>query len=486
MSVHIEINKLSKEQKEKIVEYLTIKPVENYFAKNNRFYREEEDKTILFFIIDKEKGIIMIPKNVASMILKENITLKYNKTDLRFTGKLRDYQIPVLDNATKMLNEKKGVTLGLYPGFGKTVLGAAMACDKKLLTVVLVHREILLTQWEETFKKNTNALIWVVGNKIPNECNVIICMDTRYHHIPEELVNETGFLIIDEAHCFCTSSRINCLLYFKPEYVLIETATLERDDGMHVMMENIAGTARINIEPSKIFDVYKVYTGITPIRKKNKSGNTDWTSLNKSLLLNDERNDMLTKAIINVHKQKEKILVLTSLVEHANTLKLLIEKNNIQCDTLCGTKKTYNDSGILIGTIPKIGTGFDPATFCKSFDGVHYSVLFLVSSIKKLSVLVQCVGRVLRSDRPTIFHLVDNDSIIESHWKKCFTWYKTRNANIIECGKKTSVQQSDGSKWASKKITDEKIKNNIKTGSLEQGNKWAMKKILNLRKQTQQ
>lgn len=480
MSVHFNVKELSKEEKEKIVERLTIKPIENFYTKKREFYKEDNDGTVMFFGI--ENGTIKIPKYAARELLGKYTETVRVKTDLKFTGKLRDYQIPVLKEATKLIDETKGLTLGLYPGFGKTVLGAVMACEKKMLTVVLVHREILLTQWEDTFKKNTNALIWVVGSKVPKECNVIICMDTRYHMIPDELVNETGFLIIDEAHCFCTSSRVNCLLCFKPEYVLIETATLERDDGMHVMMETIAGSARINIEPSKIFDVYKVNTGIIPIRKKNRSGDTDWMALNKSLLLNDERNEMLTKAIVNVRNQKEKILVLTSLIEHAEILKLLIEKNGKECDTFCGTKKSYKDCGILIGTIPKIGTGFDPASFCKSFDGIHYSVLFIVSSIKKMAVLVQCVGRVLRSDRPTIFHLVDDDSIIESHWKKCSVWYKRRNATISECGKKSAVKESDGTKWAKKKIVTEKIKNNISNEALPQGSTWAMSKILKLNK----
>ncbi len=110
----------------------------------------------------------------------------------------------------------------MYPGFGKTILGASLASRVKLMTVILVHREILTVQWKKTFEDFTTAKVWIVGEKNPpSECDVIICMDTRWHLIPKFMKDACGFLIIDEAHAFCTPTHVGCLLAFHPKYMIL-------------------------------------------------------------------------------------------------------------------------------------------------------------------------------------------------------------------------------------------------------------------------
>ena len=46
--------------------------------------------------------------------------------------------------------------------------------------------------------------------------------------IPQNIRDQVGFLIIDEAHKYCTSSSIPCLLAFHPKYILVISDTLER------------------------------------------------------------------------------------------------------------------------------------------------------------------------------------------------------------------------------------------------------------------
>ena len=63
-------------------------------------------------------------------------------------------------------------------------------------------------------------------------------MSGRIDKIPQELLDAVGFLIIDEAHTFCTETRIKSLLRVKPRYIISCTATPDREDGLYSMIES--------------------------------------------------------------------------------------------------------------------------------------------------------------------------------------------------------------------------------------------------------
>ncbi len=399
-----------------------------------RMYNEhsEPPEPILFYVV--EGDIIHLPYLFAASLFKicPNIDIPYPITPLAFTGTLREHQIAVELEAWTQLETYGTTTLGLYPGFGKTILGAKLAARAKLMTVVLVHREILTTQWKKTFEDFTNARVWIVGEKNPPEvCDVIICMDTRCDKIPEYMRSCIGTLIIDEAHAFCTPSHVQCLLkMFHPKNIIIESASLSRDDEMESMIYAIAGTHGVYRESTKPFNVMKIITNTKPIRKQNRMGRTDWTALLKDTLLNSRRNQIILNLVMA--NLNFKILILTSLREHATLLYEALDKMGISVDYLCGTKRGYIDSTVLIGTCSKIGTGFDPATSCPTYSGRPFDLLILATSMKKQGLLTQNVGRVFRAEFPTVMHLVDNDDIFKSHWYQCRRWYIARNGTISE------------------------------------------------------
>ena len=380
-----------------------------------------------------ENEALHVPYLFAHVTLaKEHFIIPtYPATPLQFKGELRANQIEVELEAWEQIQKRGASTLGLYPGYGKTILGAKLASRIALLTVILVHREILTVQWKKTFTDFTNAKVWIVGEKTPPpSCDVIICMDSRWHHIPQRLRDAVGFLIIDEAHAFCTPTHVGCLLAFHPKYILAETATLLRDDGMHSMIQAIVGTHGVFRETSKPFTVMKVTTNVTPVRKMNRMGGVDYASLVSATLYDERRNKIIWHLVKS--NPTFTILILTSLVDHAMLLHAGLVKVGESCDFMCGTKKSYHDCRVLIGTTSKIGTGFDQATACPDYSGKRFDLLILCCSIKKYAMLVQNVGRVFRADYPTVMYLVDNDTIFTSHWYKAQKWFKMHGGTIIK------------------------------------------------------
>ena len=134
---------------------------------NTKYNRGNTLEPILFYNIDGDT--VHLPFLFAASLFQitPNVDLPYPITELQFTGTLRENQIKVEKESWEQLEKYGTSTLGLYPGFGKTILGAKLASRAKLMTVVLVHREILTIQWKKTFEDFTTAKVWIVGEKNP-------------------------------------------------------------------------------------------------------------------------------------------------------------------------------------------------------------------------------------------------------------------------------------------------------------------------------
>ena len=313
-----------------------------------------------------------------------------------------------------------------------TVVSSYLASQADGIVLVLYHRTILGDQWYKTFEQFTDAEIWLVDkHDPPSSCNVILSMDTTIFNIPPEILKQVKCLIIDEAHAFCVPSRVSCLLATQPLFVVACSATLDtRRDGLQEMIYAMCGKNMVIKESTKPFDVYKVLTGIELELSKNRAGMTNWAQLVKDLSEHPLRNKFILDLI--VQNPEHKIIVLTWTKAHVDYLYNHLLERDVEVDYLCGNKKKYNDSQVLIGTISKIGTGFDEATSCHNFRGRKSNMMIICGSVKNQGGLEQFVGRVFRADYPTIFHLVDQDRIAKSHWRSCEQWYLSRNGSIVE------------------------------------------------------
>ena len=437
MAVRVKRSDLNTEQVETIRKLLCLQPITPPVFGGNRYNTAPSKPPILFYLFDDNAtnphdSTVTLPFTFSWVLLGKvpNIGLPYPMVSFAFKGDLFDHQKPVEEEAYSQLKEKGATTVGLYPGFGKTVVGAKLSSRLALYTLVLYHRDFLGPQWEKTYQDFTNATTWIAGAQPPPRQMpaVTFCMDTRIHLLPPEYRSRIGCLIIDEAHAFCTPSRVECLLGFTPKYVIAETATLERDDGMHAMIQAICGTHGIFRTSTKQFDVIKLETGYEPPTQQTAQGRLDWAALVRTLAFEPYRNALILDLIVK--NPTRKIVILTGLIDHVNYLVKAIADMGIKVDSMAGNKKTYSDSRVLVGTIQKIGTGFDEKTACPDFNGVRIDMLILVTSVKKLSTLEQSVGRVFRAEFPVVIDFVDNNSTLKSHWYQRQKWYKSRCGNV--------------------------------------------------------
>lgn len=376
---------------------------------------------------------ILVPMAVGNIITgkNNNFLLNYPSRDFNFTAELKDEQKEIVPIFIDHLKKTGSTTVCLYPGAGKTYIGSYLSSHFKHLTIIFIHLSTLLKQWISTFEKSTDAKLWIVGEKQPEYFDVIICMEERLVHIPENILKQIGTIIIDEAHCFCVPSRIPCWL-LQPKYLILLTATLKRpDDMMERMAYASAGNWNVTIKSKKPFNVYPIFTGIEAPIEKNSRG-ADWGKLVKYLLFNDERNKLILDIVYN-RLLNNKFLIVSTMISHVDCLTDLCKNKNLSVASYRGTDKSYVDSQILIGTVPKIGTGFDEAAFCESFDGKRINIMILCMTIKKLTTFEQTIGRVLRAECPDVYILIDDNNINKNHWSILKWWFLNyTEAKIID------------------------------------------------------
>lgn len=394
--------------------------IETYLGKN----KYGQSKEIQFYRVVDDKYLIL-PIHFAKLLLniKSIPERQYQINRANFKGSLLERQQTIINQAEYNLVNYNTLTLNLYPGFGKTVLATYLSCRFKLLTCVIINMTPQIEQWKKTYQQQTDANIWIVGDNDatvdPDYIDVIICMAERFNKIPDNLRFKVGHLIIDEAHLLCTPGNVLLWLSFYPKYLTLLTATLVRpDDSMEKMIYSAAGEKSIiSVKNPKKFKVYVRYTGCSPelesrvsfIGGENKSI-LDYNKYKKALINDEKRNILIVDLIEKSREFDKKILTLTSEKEHIRILSDLLKDRKLEFSSFFGNMKSYLDAPILLGTFPKIGTGFDEATFCDTFNGKRLERLIMCFTIKKFNTFEQTIGRVMRSDCPDIFILVDNDS----------------------------------------------------------------------------
>jgi len=384
-------------------------------------------------IMAQQYGIKLIPSQAKTI---DGITFK---------GELRKHQEEPYQHALNNLKKHNTAFLCLYTGAGKTVVGISLAIRTKRVIAVITNRvNPLLNQWYNSFLKFSDAKIYCQGSsKLSNctedEANVFLLYRQRIIKLKPENRDRIGTVIIDEAHTFCSKNAATELLSLKPWYLILLTATPDKLDKTDKALTLLAGSDRIRLRYRGKFPVEIHETGIIPLRVKNEKGIPKWSVHVQSLLYSERRNQRILELV--KRNQDWKILILTAENAHGFLLHRLLIDQAIDNDFYLGKKKSYRDSSVLIGTVPKIGTGFDEANSCDNFNNREIDLLIVTTSYRDPSVVEQYVGRVLRSDNPRVIYLLDDHPVNQKHFMIAHKWLISRGGKVTQIKQqKPSVQ----------------------------------------------
>lgn len=443
MSVRFKHEYLSKDQEKLLEKHLTLTPRKTSKNPNIpapvpiRCYRVDGEYIhvpFLYFSKFKEKYEFSGPADDTindSTCESDDVCNK----SFRFTGVLREHQAPIVAEATEHLDTHKTATLWVYPGAGKTAMGMCLASTFTVNRPVLICicKTALIDSWRGTVASFTDIAahecytvpVGAVNPQKLAQAKAVICMDLRLKKLPPHF--RAGVCIIDEAHMWCkVPNRVQNVLAIMCEYVILETATFQLENGMDRFLTLVAGHHHVRRDYPGRLTIVKVNTRVNP---KIDSDNAIHEFRTK-LLEHPDYNGYVLQQVRRFSEHK--ILILTWLRDHVASMAAYLAQHGIASTQFYGDMTAYKDENVVVGTLGKIGVGFDEVFLASEFNGRRVSVVILPLSVSDTAFFEQCLGRGFRCDHPTIVLFIDSHFISTNHWRKNMKWIDTHDVKLIE------------------------------------------------------
>lgn len=339
--------------------------------------------------------------------------------NVAFKGKLRDEQQKAM---SCMLPHSIG-TLSATTAFGKTIFAIAMIAQRRVNTLILVHRKSLLDQWkkqleeflkinevveENSERKRTN--LSPIGELCSGKeslhglIDIALIQSCQKENEVKSFVQDYGMVIVDECHHVSSVSFEQVLKQVKAHYVYGLTATPIRKDGHQPIIFMQCGKIRYTADAKSQMDRQSFVRTLIPrfTSFRNLSSETKTYIQTIEALSTDEvRNKLIVEDIRKVINEGRTPIILTNLTSHVRILTEILQPHATHVISLVGAdsakekkmamekleKIPTSESLIIIATGKYIGEGFDYP---------RLDTLFLVLPISWKGNIAQYAGRLHR------------------------------------------------------------------------------------------
>ena len=420
--------------------------------------KEEENTYNIYFETDK---FYIVPRYWGIKNFGEPVINKIPDgldINVKFKGKMRDYQLDIVKKYMKEIGEQGGSIINLKTGGGKTVLALYIISLLKKKTVVLCHKSFLCDQWIERILQFLPGvkITKVQGTKSDWSGDIVIAMiqTVLNREIPEDITNELGFLIADECHHLAAQQFAKSLLKLNPRYHLGLSATVKRADGLGRIFEYYLGDIcfRSKVDKKTNVEVRLMEYKCDDIRYCKEE--TLWNGkVCRPRIINNicawgPRTDFIMDIVYKCYDMGRKTLVLSDRREHClEMVRLANEKygGDIAGAYIGGMKiNELDDSNkkmIICATYQAASEGYDNKTL---------DTLVMGTPIGNIE---QTVGRILRQENkyhPLIYEITDNNipclkknckTHMKLYKKRDYTVYNNDDTEKIDFNKKKEVKK---------------------------------------------
>lgn len=274
-----------------------------------RFYKKV-DKNICY--LKKIKDEYVIPRyyfSTSSSILKDfTVTGKHMESTNSIS--LRGYQLEFVDKYISDIESSTGILLEAACGSGKTILGIWISYLRGVKTMVLVPTYYLAKQWRNRIKDCTTASVTILqasDTEITTDSDfTIVVMDLfTCRTLPEELINNIGHVILDEAHRVGADTYLPILDSIPAKYRTALTATFRRQDGVHRILQYHFGK-HLKMQsrfPRPLVYGVKTNVGIKAVVSKNKAFSNFLLFLNRHKIKYHETKGVIAYTPEDSHRE---------------------------------------------------------------------------------------------------------------------------------------------------------------------------------------
>ena len=421
-------------QLENLRRELTVKPfkMETYakFSKENDFEVFEESENQI--CIPKYFGIEKFGKP------NKNILEKYTsrKYDMRYLGDLRDNQKIIVAKIMKGFEEHRGGILVAGCGCGKTNMAIWLACQLKVKTLFVVHKDFLKNQITKRIKSTTNIkkVGTIQGKKVDTDHAFVIGMvqslTSKKTEYDRKIFKEFGLIIIDEVHHMGSKVYSSFFRKISSKYMLGISAENRRNDGMYKLINWYMGPI-LHFEEQKPNDKVLVKSIVFKSDNENRTEviiDRRTKEPNRSLMITNlihikRRNQLLYNIIKILYRAGRTVLFLTGRRKHIKFIERCIKRDYEIAEDYGLYIGSMNEEELAISSKKKVILG----TYDMAQEGLDIEDLDVLVMATPKSTVKQPIGRILRKDHaknPLVIEINDEVSIFIKQAMKRSTYYQ--------------------------------------------------------------
>jgi superfamily II DNA or RNA helicase len=330
--------------------------------------------------------------------------------DVRFQGVLRAEQ----RRAAQALWQHETGVLSASTAFGKTIVAAYLIAQRKVNTLVIVHRRQLLDQWIEALSQFLGIAPEEIGQvgggkrKPSGMIDVAMVQSLSKKGIVDDIVGQYGYLIVDECHHISAVRFEQVVRQSKARFLTGLSATVTRKDGHHPIIFMQCGPIRYRVDDrtqadKRPFD-HRVVIRPTNFRLPPHLRDAASQSIQEVYTLlaqDDERNWIIIQDVIAAVRAGRSPVLLTERREHLDLLASLLTPHIQDVIVMAGGmgKKQRKKLAERIASIPANQLRLIVATgryLGEGFDDERLDTLFLALPISWRGTLTQYAGRLHR------------------------------------------------------------------------------------------
>ena len=245
-----------------------------------------------------------------------------------FHGTLRGEQ----KAAAEAMREHDTGVLAATTAFGKTVVAAWLIAQRRVNTLILVHRQQLLEQWIDRLSAFLDVPAKSIGRlgggkkRLTGVLDVALIQSLVRKGVVDERIQAYGHVVVDECHHLSAASFEMVVRQSKARFLTGLSATVTRKDGHHPIIFMQCGPIRYRVDAKKqaaarpfVHQVIVRPTGFYSITG-SEDPRTEFQELYNALRNDDARNQMICADVVSALNEGRSPLLLTERVEHLEQL----------------------------------------------------------------------------------------------------------------------------------------------------------------------
>jgi superfamily II DNA or RNA helicase len=372
---------------------------------------------------------------------------------------LRPYQEPIVEAYLTAVNpDTGGGGLICVPcGWGKTKMAIYIMSRIAVKTIIVVHKEFLMSQWEgELAVTHPELRIGKIQGDIcrVDDCDIVIAMIQTIvsRSIEKSVIDQFGLAIFDECHHLGAEIFSQTLMQVGCKYLLGLSATPTRKDGLSRVFYNYIGPIIYQVDKRDLEHVeihvkyYDSEDETYSAHPLSVDGTVNMSRLITNIADHGPRTDIIILDILAAVKEGRTILILSDRKSQLAYIYTSL--------TTRGINVGYYIGGMKQSDLDRTAAECDVmlATYSMAAEGMNIPRLNTLIFTSPRSDIEQSVGRILRlrpEDRkfvPLVIDYVDSHTPLMRQYINARLKFYKKNTYVVKTYKLSGYSWNETTK----------------------------------------